>query len=304
MHEGRIRNFISLGGNFQSASLDTAFVSKAMAKVSLFVHISTKPHRGHLVTGKKSIILPCLGRTEVDRQAFGPQFVTTENSMGVIEPSEGHLRPISPHLKSESAIIAGMAKATLETARKVALVNWTSLIENYDRIRDHIEKVVPGFARFNERTQEGTLLLSSSRGSRRAEVQDPVGPGSAFGSSHPRVTPEKARGVPAHDHPESRSVQHHHLRRRRRSLSRDLGRPTRDFLRIPRTSGRADYPPGKKSISRATFRVSKDRFRSFSSCLMRFRAAASPATFRKPIPSRRSITLPTEVGSQFTSRWW
>jgi molybdopterin-dependent oxidoreductase alpha subunit len=152
MHEGKVRTFISLGGNFQSATPDTAYVSDAMKKVSLFVHISTKPHRGHLVTGQRSLILPCLGRTEVDLQKGGPQFVTTENSMGVIEPSEGHLKPISAHLKSESAIIAGMAKATFGGhAQKKDLVDWTSWIENYDRIRDRVERVVPGFERYNER---------------------------------------------------------------------------------------------------------------------------------------------------------
>jgi molybdopterin-dependent oxidoreductase alpha subunit len=152
MHAGKVRNFISLGGCFQSATPDTAFVSAAMKKIGLFVHLSTKPHRGHLVTGQQSIILPCLGRTEVDRQASGPQFVTTENSMGVIEHSEGHLKPVSPHLKSESAIIAGIAQATLsQAAHAKSRVDWEKLIGNYDRIRDRIEKVVPGFERFNER---------------------------------------------------------------------------------------------------------------------------------------------------------
>ena len=155
MHSGRVKNFISLGGNFQSATPDTTYVSEAMKKVELFVHISTKPHRGHLVTGRSSIILPCLGRTEVDQQKMGPQFVTTENSMGVIEPSQGHLKPASAHLKSESAIIAGIAEATLDKNQASAtLVDWSGLIENYDHIRDHVERVVPGFENFNARIKK------------------------------------------------------------------------------------------------------------------------------------------------------
>jgi molybdopterin-dependent oxidoreductase alpha subunit len=155
MHAGKVRNFVSLGGNFMSATPDTAFVAEAMKKVDLFVHISTKPHRGHLVTGKRAIIFPCLGRTEVDEQKAGPQFVTTENSMGVIEPSEGHLKPASVHLKSEPAIIAEMADATFKSdPKKSGLVNWNSFIENYDRIRDHVEKVVPGFQNFNQRIKK------------------------------------------------------------------------------------------------------------------------------------------------------
>jgi molybdopterin-dependent oxidoreductase alpha subunit len=155
MHAGKVRNFISLGGNFMSATPDTAFVAEAMKKVDLFVHISTKPHRGHLVTGKSAIIFPCLGRTEIDRQKAGTQFVTTENSMGVIEPSEGHLKPASPHLKSESAIIAGLAHATFKTdSKKSGLVDWLSLIENYDRIRDHVERIVPGFQNYNARIKK------------------------------------------------------------------------------------------------------------------------------------------------------
>jgi molybdopterin-dependent oxidoreductase alpha subunit len=155
MHAGKVKNFISLGGNFQSATPDTAYVSEAMRKVDLFVHISTKPHRGHLVTAKTSIILPCLGRTEIDQQKSGPQFVTTENSMGVIEPSQGHLKPASKYLKSESGIIAGIAEATFKNdSNKKDLVKWSALIDHYDRIRDHIEKVVPGFKDFNTRIKE------------------------------------------------------------------------------------------------------------------------------------------------------
>jgi molybdopterin-dependent oxidoreductase alpha subunit len=155
MHEGKVKNFVSLGGNFMSATPDTAFVAEAMRKVNLFVHISTKPHRGHLVSAKESIILPCLGRTEIDSQKSGPQFVTTENSMGVIEPSQGHLTPASPHLKSESAIIAGIAQATFETDfEKRKVVNWSALIDNYDLIRNHVQKVVPGFEQYNERIKK------------------------------------------------------------------------------------------------------------------------------------------------------
>lgn len=150
MHAGKVRNFISLGGNFQAATPDTAYVSEALRKLELSVHISTKPHRGHLVTGRCSLILPCLGRTELDRRKSGPQFVTTENSMGVVERSEGRITPASPLLRSESAIIAGIGQALFPEGP----IDWSSLTDDYDRIRDRIEKVIPGFERFNERIRK------------------------------------------------------------------------------------------------------------------------------------------------------
>ena len=110
---------------------------KALKNCSLTVHVSTKLNRSHLIHGKKALILPCLGRSERDIQKSGAQFISVENSMGVVHQSSGHLTPLSQHLLSEPAIIARLAKATLTETK----VNWTALVENYDRIRDSIEAI-------------------------------------------------------------------------------------------------------------------------------------------------------------------
>jgi len=123
-----------------------------MEKCRLTVHVSTKLNRSHLVTGDEAIILPCLGRTEIDTQASGKQFVTVEDSMSMVHASHGHLPPGSPLLKSEVAIIAGLAKAVFKNQpAKASLVKWDDLIDNYDLIREHISHVVHGFENFNEK---------------------------------------------------------------------------------------------------------------------------------------------------------
>lgn len=151
MDEGSVKVFIGLGGNFLQASPDTDFTAAALQSCDLTVQISTKLNRGHLITGKTALILPCLGRSEIDRQTFGPQFVTTENSMGVVQQSTGREKPASRHLKSECAIVAGIAEATFGLDPKMP---WRVWIENYDRIRDEIEAVIPGFPDFNRRVRE------------------------------------------------------------------------------------------------------------------------------------------------------
>ncbi|MDD5262628.1 MAG: FdhF/YdeP family oxidoreductase [Methylacidiphilales bacterium] len=156
MHEGRIKAFFALGGNFLSATPDTNFTAQALSKCRLTAQVSTKLNRAHLITGRTALILPCLGRTEIDRQAAGGQFVTVEDSMGIINSSRGHLEPASAHLLSEPAIIARLARATL---CERGTVDWESLAGNYDRIRDSIERVVPGFERYNERIRLGVFHL-------------------------------------------------------------------------------------------------------------------------------------------------
>ena len=151
MHEGQAKVFFALGGNFLSATPDTEYTAEALRRCRLTVHVSTKLNRAHLINGKQALILPCLGRTEVDQQASGPQFVTTENSMAVVEEWRGSLPPASEDLLSEPAIVAGLAKATLGNR---SLVDWDSLISNYDRIREHIERVVPDFENYNERVRQ------------------------------------------------------------------------------------------------------------------------------------------------------
>jgi molybdopterin-dependent oxidoreductase alpha subunit len=139
-----------MGGNFLSATPDTDFTAAALRNCRLTVQISTKLNRSHLITGQQALILPALGRSESDIQASGPQFVTTENSMAVVQTSRGTLSPASEQLRSEPWIVAGIAKATLSNSH----TDWGGLAENYDRIRDSIERVVPGFERFNQRVRQ------------------------------------------------------------------------------------------------------------------------------------------------------
>ncbi|HEY5078632.1 MAG TPA: molybdopterin dinucleotide binding domain-containing protein, partial [Opitutaceae bacterium] len=159
MHSGRVKVLFALGGNFLSATPDTEYTAAALRRCRLTAHVSTKLNRAHLVTGETALILPCLGRTEVDRQAGGEQFVTVEDSMGIINPSRGRIPPRSGDLRSEPAIVAGLAAATLGSSRPV---DWATLAGNYDRIRDHIERVIPGFPSFNERIRKGPFYLPNA----------------------------------------------------------------------------------------------------------------------------------------------
>ncbi len=151
MHDGRVKVFVGLGGNFLSASPDTHYTAEAMQRCALTVQIATKLNRGHLITGQQALILPCLGRTERDLQASGEQFVTVEDTTGVVHQSRGVLPPASEHLRSEPAIVGGIALATLGNQTRV---DWQGLIDNYDGIREHIEHVVPGFSQYNRRVRE------------------------------------------------------------------------------------------------------------------------------------------------------
>lgn len=161
MYEQKAKVFFAMGGNFLSATPDTEYTAKALQNCNLTVQVSTKLNRSHAVTGKKAIILPCLGRSEKDMQASGEQFVSVENSMGVVHQSRGHLTPCSPHLKSEHAIVAGLAKATLTNTK----TDWDALVSNYDLIRDKIEATIPGFENYNKRVREkgGFYLPNNAR---------------------------------------------------------------------------------------------------------------------------------------------
>jgi molybdopterin-dependent oxidoreductase alpha subunit len=145
--DGRSKALICLGGNLAVALPDPAQCLPAMRRLDLAVHVATKLNRSHLLIGKESILLPCLGRTEEDIQAGGPQSVTVEDSMSMVHASRGKLPPASEHLRSEPAIVAGMAHATLPRSK----VPWMDLIADYDRIRDCIEVVFPDFRDFNAR---------------------------------------------------------------------------------------------------------------------------------------------------------
>jgi molybdopterin-dependent oxidoreductase alpha subunit len=151
MHAGEAKVFFALGGNFLSATPDTEYTAQALRRCRLTVQVSTKLNRAHLITGEQALILPCLGRTEIDLQESGPQMVTTENSMAVVESWQGRLEPASKDILSEPAIIAGLAKSVLGMRSSV---DWNGLQANYDKIREHIEHVVPGFADYNQRARK------------------------------------------------------------------------------------------------------------------------------------------------------
>ena len=162
MHAGEAKIFFALGGNFLSATPDTEFTAHALRCCRLTAHVSTKLNRSHLITGEQALILPCLGRTEIDAQETGLQFVSTENSMGVVQMSCGSLEPASPQLLSEPQIVASVATATLGDR---TTVNWGELVKDYDQIRTLIERVVPGFENYNTRVREpgGFYLPNSAR---------------------------------------------------------------------------------------------------------------------------------------------
>jgi molybdopterin-dependent oxidoreductase alpha subunit len=150
IRDRRSKALVCLGGNLAVAMSDPEVTFKAMKNLDLVVHIATKLNRSHLLPAKESFILPCLGRTESDIQATGRQSVTVEDSMSMVHASRGVLKPASEHLRSEPAIIAGIALATLPNTR----VGWANLIADYGKIRDAIEAVFPEFADFNARIKE------------------------------------------------------------------------------------------------------------------------------------------------------
>jgi molybdopterin-dependent oxidoreductase alpha subunit len=190
MKEGHVKVFIGMGGNFLTATPDTEMVAAGMRQCKLTVHVSTKPNRSHLITGEEALILPCLGRTEIDRQGGVEQFVTVEDSMGVVHASHGNLRAGSEHLRSEVAIIAGIAKATLPAAKR-DLVNWDKLVANYDLIRDHIEHVIPDFTDFNARVKKGEFYLpNAARDNREFHTESEK----AMFTVHPIATTHVAPG--------------------------------------------------------------------------------------------------------------
>jgi formate dehydrogenase major subunit len=160
MLDGKVGVFVGLGGNFLHAAPDTAVTAEALRRTALTVQVSTKLNRSHLVTGETALILPTLGRTERDDRETGPQFVTVEDSMSVVHASRGRLAPASEQLRSEVAIVCGLAEATLGSAPGDASIDWAALRGDYSRIRAHIERVVPGFDDYEARvlTKTGFVL--------------------------------------------------------------------------------------------------------------------------------------------------
>ena len=150
MRDGHGRVFFALGGNFAAATPDTDATHAALRNCELTVHVATKLNRSHLVHGRDALILPCLGRTEIDVQANGAQAVTVEDSMSMVHLSAGINQPASPELLSEPAIVARLAQATLG---KRSDTPWRWLVEDYDRIRDQIARVFEDFHDFNGRVR-------------------------------------------------------------------------------------------------------------------------------------------------------
>ena len=164
MLSGQGRVFVALGGNFAAATPDTYETWKGLRQCDLTVHITTKLNRSHIVHGREALILPCLGRTEIDVQATGPQGVTVEDSMSMVHISLGINPPASEQLLSEPAIVARLAAATLGARSKTP---WLWLIEDYGRIRDKIEAVFDDFKDFNERIKvPGGFRLPNKAGER------------------------------------------------------------------------------------------------------------------------------------------
>ncbi|MGK0715405.1 FdhF/YdeP family oxidoreductase [Leucobacter sp. W1153] len=169
LNAGQIKVWVGLGGNLIGAISDTNLAEAAMRKARLSVQFSTKLNRSHVVTGEEALILPVLGRTEVDLQRSGPQYITVEDSVCAVHASHGQIPPIGPNVRSEIAVVAGMAHATLGDRHGI---DWLGMIDNYDTIRDHISRVVPGCENFNEKTRrrDGFVLPNGPRDERRFDT--------------------------------------------------------------------------------------------------------------------------------------
>ena len=160
MLAGKAKVFIALGGNFAAATPDTKRTYQALQQCNLTVQISTKLNRSHVITGKRALILPCLGRTEIDRQTSGEQRITVEDSMSMVHSSTGQNEPAANTLRSETAIVAAMAMASVGNK----IVDWGKLSSDYDYIRQDISNVIPDFKHYNSKiaTERGFHLQNSA----------------------------------------------------------------------------------------------------------------------------------------------
>ncbi|WP_456788193.1 FdhF/YdeP family oxidoreductase [Cellulomonas sp. P5_C5] len=165
MQRGEIKVWFALGGNLVAAISDTAAAEAAMRGTDLTVQVSTKLNRSHVVTGAEALILPTLGRTDVDLQETGPQFVSVEDSVCAVHATHGPLPPVSDLLLSEVSIVTRLARAVLGDDGPI---DWAGFERDYDTIRDAISRVVPGFADFNQQVRRsgGFVLPNGPRDSR------------------------------------------------------------------------------------------------------------------------------------------
>ncbi|GAA3519692.1 FdhF/YdeP family oxidoreductase [Aquimarina addita] len=159
MHEGKAKVFMGLGGNFLSAASDTAYTAEALQACNLTVQISTKLNRTHLITGKTAIILPTLGRSELDQKGDESRSFTVENSMGKVHRSKGMLQPVSDNLKSEPEIIGNIAQAYFKDQHPVS---WKLLSEDYHLMREKMEQVIKGFKNINDKSKDGGFYLPNN----------------------------------------------------------------------------------------------------------------------------------------------
>lgn len=162
--EGRSRALICMGGNLAVAMPDKEACFSGMKKLDLAVHLATKLNRSHLLTARHTYLFPVLGRTERDIQKSGEQAITVEDSMSMVHASRGKLEPVSPYLKSECAIVAGLALATLPDTK----VDWQEMVDDYSQIRDAMAAVLSGFENYNERIlQPGGFHLTNPASARK-----------------------------------------------------------------------------------------------------------------------------------------
>ena len=170
MVAGKIKVYFGLGGNLLAAGPDTEVIAEGMRKQNLTVFVGTKLNRGHLVTGRTSLLLPCLTHVDVDMQKAGHQMTSCENSMGVVSQNKGILTPLPGQMLSEVAILSGVAIATLGDRLKG---DWVAMTQNYDVIRDHVSRVVPGFEDFNQKLrQPGGFYLPNGPRERKFTTKD------------------------------------------------------------------------------------------------------------------------------------
>ncbi|SDY18216.1 FdhF/YdeP family oxidoreductase [Hymenobacter psychrophilus] len=171
MHREEVKVYFGLGGNLLAAGPDTEYIAEAMRKQNLTVFVGTKLNRGHLITGKTSLLLPCFTHADIDMQKSGHQMTSCENSMGVVSQNKGVLSPLPGQMLSEVAILSGVAIATL--GEKTNIADWVAMTENYDVIRDHIARVIPGFENFNEKLRRpGGFYLPNGPRDRNFTTKD------------------------------------------------------------------------------------------------------------------------------------
>jgi molybdopterin-dependent oxidoreductase alpha subunit len=187
MRDGKVDVFFALGGNFAAATPDTEVTTAGLARCGLTVHVSTKLNRSHVLTGREALILPCLGRTERDvgGGAGTEQYVTVEDSMSVVKASQGRLAPASAQLRSEIAIVTGLAAELFGDD-----LGWTAMGADYSVIREHIARVVPGCGDYGARaSQSGGFTMPRP-------PHDSLTFGTESGKAHFTVNPVTAVAVP------------------------------------------------------------------------------------------------------------